>query len=256
MFNSNGDVLKKGKDPSDVLATEEFTSFLDDTEDSKAWFCVGHTRYSTRGKVCDENSHPFVYGDVIGAHNGCIEAPSEYSVDSEFAIDMLNKHESNYQTALQDEWGYWTLSWYDKRKDELFISMYHNTCGVVKYRGAWYFSSDPNHLATVLGVRDTIVLTDGQTMSFGPNGSMKWRAKFESNVEYSYRKNARTSGGKSSRSTGCSTIQTTYKGSTGNITTSTGSATGIKVNDTDSAIKDFDAEFQTIWQEYSANFVS
>ncbi len=57
-FNSEFEIFKKGDDPSDVLVTDECTEFLDKSR-VNSWFMVGHTRYSTRGKVCDKNSHPF-----------------------------------------------------------------------------------------------------------------------------------------------------------------------------------------------------
>jgi len=33
---------------------------------------IGHTRHATVGTVCIENTHPFMYGDVVGAHNGTL----------------------------------------------------------------------------------------------------------------------------------------------------------------------------------------
>jgi len=254
-FNSNGEMLKRGKDPIDVLTEEDCTKFLDETEQRRDWFVVGHTRYSTRGRVCDENSHPFEYNQVIGAHNGCIDAPASYSVDSEYAIDLLSQNNSDYQKALENESGYWTLAWFDKERQELFLSMYHNTCGLVKYRDIWYFSSDPDHLATVVGSRDMIKLTDGQSVSFKPDGKMRWRPKFKSNQTGRYRKNWKTSGkssttqsysGYTGYGTGASSGSTTkVSGSSSNVSSST------KVADPESKIRDFDEEFSELWKQYS-----
>jgi len=251
-FDSNEAIFKRANDPIDVLADSECTKWLDQSE-RDAWFIVGHTRFSTRGKNIDQNAHPFQYGNVIGSHNGCIDAPQHYTVDSEHAIDVLDKNESDYQTALSDIWGYWTLSWYDNRKDELFLAMHDNTCGIVQHRGAWYFSSDPDHLATALGVRDTIVLNSGDVVSFDSNGRMKYRKKFESDMSYSYKKDRRTSGGSTSYG-GYSTSYTSTSASTKNWPDGKATEDYAGVNDPDNFVKDYDAEYRKIWEEYAKEY--
>lgn len=252
-FNSTGEIYKRAQDPIDVLASSECTEYLDRTE-RESWFIVGHTRYSTRGANIDKNSHPFEYGNIIGSHNGIIDAPNEYTVDSEYLIDLLDIHDSNYQTALENDWGYWTTSWYDKKKDELFLSMHDNSCGIVSHRGAWYFSSDPDHLAAAFGVRDTIVMKSGDTVSFDNKGRMKWRKKFETNMTYSYKKNARTSGG--------STSVTGYNyGSSSTTSTSSKATTKVVsgysgINDPANIVPEFDQDFRNLWETYSSEYES
>lgn len=260
-FDSTGSIFKKGNDPIDVLATGECTEWLDRAE-NESWFTVGHTRFSTRGRVCDDNSHPFKYGSVIGAHNGIIDAPNSYTVDSQYAIDLLNQHNSNYQTALEAEYGYWTLAWYDDRVGELFISMHHNTCGLAKHRDRWYFSSDPDHLAAVLGTRETIILKEGGTVSFDRSGRMKWRKNFASNHSGHYKKDRRTSGGttwKYSSGSGSSTSYNRGNGYTGfqtggQQTSSTSTNGAIGITDPDGKVRDYDEEFRAIWAEYAAEY--
>lgn len=41
------------------------------TMSSRPWL-IGHTRKATTGEVTKSNSHPFVIGDVTGAHNGMV----------------------------------------------------------------------------------------------------------------------------------------------------------------------------------------
>jgi len=248
-FDSNQNIHKVGDDPMDVLGTADCTEFLNQAEND-AWFIVGHTRYSTRGIVSDENSHPFHYGDVIGSHNGIVEAPMEYNVDSEYAIDLLSQNESDYQAALHDVWGYWTLAWHDARKNELFISMYDNTCGLAKYRGCWYFSSDPDHLATAMGEVEVIVLENKSTVSFGPDGNLKWRKKYAPSISYSYKKNSRTSGGSSSSSGYTSSGYTSTYESSWTQEDSNASA----FSDPSSQVKDFDDEFRQLWDQYAKEY--
>ena len=253
-FDSNESIFKKATDPMDLLADGDCTEWLDNSS-RDSWFIVGHTRFGTRGKNIDANSHPFQYGDVIGSHNGIIQAPNNYTVDSEFAIDMLDRHESNYQEALADEWGYWTLAWYDRRHKELFVTMHDNTCGIAYHNGAWYFSSDPDHLSVALGTRDTIVLDSGDAVSFDSKGRMKWRKKFEAKIGYSYKKDRRTSGGSGSYNHNYST----YYSSTGATGVSGGNTGGKKttfagVSDPNQTVRDYDNEFRDLWETYSTEF--
>lgn len=266
-FNSEFEVYKSGEDPIDVLASSGCSDFLQQSKRSR--FIVGHTRYSTRGIVCDENSHPFVYGDVVGAHNGIIDAPHEYSVDSEYAIDLMNKFDNDYQAALENEWGYWTLAWYNRRDDHLYISMYDNSCGIVEFEGAWYFSSDPDHLASSLGAREMIVLGDGDTVRFDKNGKIEWLPKFKSGIIYSYKHDYRTSGGSSKKSN--RSYGTGYSGTAGNYGSAGSSTSGgwpedrglwdqdsddkwANINDPEGFIRDYDEEFRQIWEEYTHQY--
>ncbi len=258
-FDSNERILKRASDPKDVLATDEATAYLD-TASSDSWFVVGHTRYSTRGKNIDKNSHPFNYGAVTGSHNGIIDSPSTYTVDSEFIFDQLDKHNGDYQKSLQDEWGYWTTSWYDNRTGKLYLQMHDNSCGLVKYNGCWFFSSDPDHLASALGSRQTIVLSDGDTFSFDADGNMVTLPKFTSVIGGSYKKDRRTSGGSSSTSTSYSYGSSTYGWSnarTGKSSHKNQNKAKGKRKDRFGQLgngrvaKEFDTEFRQLWNEFA-----
>ncbi len=249
-FNSEFEIFKKGDDPSDVLVTDECTEFLDKSR-VNSWFMVGHTRYSTRGKVCDKNSHPFNFGDVIGAHNGIIDAPNEYDVDSEYAIDMLDRYVSDYQKALEDDWGYWTLAWYDRRDDHLYLSMHDNMCAVAKYAGVWYFSSDSDHLRAAFGASEIIELTDGDTVRFDKNGKMQWLTGFTSKLPCSYKQDYRTSGGYSSI--------TSWEGDkdTGwTVDKQSSRDQLVVIDDPEGFVKEYDEEFRGLWEEYSHQYES
>lgn len=261
-FNTDFDVYKSGDDPIDVLATQECSDFLSGSK--QTWGVVGHTRYSTRGAVCDANSHPFTYGDVVGSHNGIIDAPHQYSVDSEYAIDLMDKFDNDIQKALENEWGYWTLSWFNRRDNHLYLSMHDNTCGLVEHDGAWYFSSDPDHLAASLGCKEMIVFDSGDTVRFDNKGRMEWLPKFKSGINYSYKHDYRTSGG--------SFTTTTSKGSAKNSGSAGSSTVGgwpedrglwdqdddsgkwVNVNDPEGFIRDYDEEFREIWEQYAAQY--
>lgn len=255
-FDSTEAIYKRADDPINVLTEDDCTEWLDRAE-QEAWFVVGHTRNGTRGENTDENSHPFKYGSVIGSHNGIVDAPKDYIVDSEYCIDLLDQKKSNYQTALEDMWGYWTLSWYDNRKEELFITMHDNMCGVAKYKGAWYFSSDPDHVASVIGSRETIIMKTGQSMSFDKLGRMKWLKKFKHNVSYSYKKDYRT-GTKFTSTKYNSDTDYSVLGNHNHDYATKGwpegkvKSTGyVGVNDPDNQIREYDSDFANLWLEYA-----
>lgn len=249
-FDSHENMLKSGDDPIDVLATKECREWLDRTEQQQAWFVCGHTRYSTRGSVCDKNSHPFRYGKIIGSHNGIVSAPNEYTVDSEYLIDLLDKHDSDYQKALEDDWGYWTLGWYDTARKEFYVCVHDNTCGIAEHRGAWYFSSDPDHLMSALGCNEVMKLESGSVVKFTSDGNMQWCKKFTSKHTHGYKRDYRTTGGASNYS------GYNYSGSS----TSTGGSSAVSrtvtVNDPEKFIKDYDEEFRTAWQDYVHQYAS
>jgi len=242
-FDSHENMLKSGDDPIDVLATKECRDWLDRAEQQQSWFVCGHTRYSTRGSVCDKNAHPFRYGKIIGSHNGIVSAPNEYTVDSEYLIDLLDKNNSDYQTALQDDWGYWTLGWFDTAQQAFYLCVHDNTCGIADHRGAWYFSSDPDHLMSSLGCNEVMRLESGSVVKFTPDGNMTWCKKFTSKYQHSYKKDTRTSGNPYSN----------YSHYSGTGTGATGSRSGggsVTVRDPEQFIRDYDEEFRNAWQEY------
>lgn len=258
-FDSAFDIFKSADDPIDVLQTEACTEWLEASR-RHSWFTVGHTRYSTRGLVCDKNSHPFEYGDVIGSHNGIIDAPNNFEVDSEYCIHLMNETKSDYQNAFADEMGYWTLSWFDRRDDYLYLSVHDNTCGLVDHNGSWYFSSDPDHLAAVVGCKEMVVFGDGDTVRFDNQGRIKWLPKFKSTHDWSYKKDYRTTGGSYSYSAGTVGNDHTVKNSKdggwpeNQSSANDGTDTYVNVNDPNGYIREYDDDFRAIWEEYATGY--
>lgn len=161
-FDSSGKMIKSGKDSTTALAYSDFNDFIGH---SRRWFLAGHTRAATRGKVSKRNAHPFRYGSVIGAHNGIVSAPAKYAVDSEYLIDLLAEHSSDYQTALGEVSGYWGLTWFDG--DAFYMQGHENVIAIGRdASGTYYYSSDGAHLRAASGIADISEVRDGCTIRF------------------------------------------------------------------------------------------
>lgn len=119
----------------------------------------GHTRACTRGSVSVDNAHPFCYGEkgkeVVLAHNGVVDAPKEYDVDSMYACDLLSKAKpGDYQTALGDLAGWYTLTWVDNRNKTLYFLNWKCVLHFANFKHTVYYSSTAEALQTALGVKE------------------------------------------------------------------------------------------------------
>jgi len=165
-FDSSGKMVKSALDPMEALGEAEFSAFIA-RACSKGWFVAGHTRHATRGTVTRKNAHPFRYGHIIGSHNGMVDAPDSYTVDSQYLFDQL-RH-ADYQEALGPIGGYWGLTWFDG--NDFFMQAHDNDVYVCKADGAYYYSSDDEHLAACVGKRKMLRLTSGATIRFKSGGN-------------------------------------------------------------------------------------
>jgi len=88
---------------------------------------IGHNRHATVGEKNVSNTHPFLFDNLVGAHNGTIPwnardklkkmANGEtYGTDSETLFAALNEVDpGDVGEVVSNIWGAWSLVWWDKR---------------------------------------------------------------------------------------------------------------------------------------------
>lgn len=165
-FDSNGRMIKRACDPADGLADSRVQNWLNDF---KGWAIGGHTRYATQGTVKKRNAHPFRYGDIIGTHNGMVDSPIGYQVDSEYLIDTISK--DGYR-GLEGINGYWGLAWMNKGDGCFYLTMHEGQLSFTVCNDVVYYSSDSRHLASCVG-GDTFRFVEGQVVRFDSQGNVE-----------------------------------------------------------------------------------
>jgi hypothetical protein len=249
-FDSSGKMIKAAVDPDEALAQENITNWLDISENGgekrpASWFIAGHTRQATRGAVNRQNSHPFRYGKVIGCHNGMVDAPKGYTVDSQYLFDTLHKAAGDYNKAWESVSGYWGIAWFDG--EAFYLQSHNGDVHVGLKNGVWYYSSSKAHLAACIGHNSSIKkLSEGQTLRFLLQDGvviMEEVAKFESTAPEYW-----------SRKYGCSNANYDYD-YTGGFTRRHGKAKRVYYEDdaTTTGVKDMDSEWRSAWEAYATD---
>lgn len=122
----DGDVkiAKLASHPIDLFDTK---SFVDALSGFNSDVFIGHNRLATKGKVNGNNAHPYVYGHIIGAHNGTLDKSAwddlnkiigyETDVDSQAIFAAIEK--VGIEETIKVMRGAWALVWYDLHEGTL-----------------------------------------------------------------------------------------------------------------------------------------
>lgn len=124
----------EGKDGREIRLAKEVgpPSYLWDTKSFDKCFYgmqnhvwIGHNRSKTRGEVTRRNAHPFLFDDIVGAHNGTLTDASKnrmegghaFKTDSEAIFNNIQVHgiEDTIARIDRGEQNSYALTWYDAR---------------------------------------------------------------------------------------------------------------------------------------------
>jgi DNA-directed RNA polymerase subunit RPC12/RpoP len=134
-IRKNGDikVAKVASHPLDLFDMKRYSSAI---TAGSSLALIGHNRLATKGKVNNENAHPYTYGHIVGAHNGTLSKASwdrlnailgeETEVDSQAIFACIAKvgiDETIAALRASDEKGdcvdAWALVWADTEEGTL-----------------------------------------------------------------------------------------------------------------------------------------
>jgi hypothetical protein len=246
-FDSTMRIIKAAVTPSDGIRQKNISAWLERSNE-ESWAIGGHTRFATQGSVSRKNSHPFRYGNIVGSHNGCIESPDRYAVDSQYLFDSLNKAKGDYNKAWSEIVGYWAVSYFDG--ENFYLQVHNGELHVCEYRGCYYYSSSAKHLESCVGFNTTIrKIAEGETLKFSPDESMTVVAPFVSTApDYWIKKY------------GCSNANCTIKGGkviyynnkgVGNFV-DRGTVYDDEYSEASSNVKEYDSSWKEAWAAYSS----
>ena len=155
-INYEGDysLLKRSVEPAKFVRGPESQALLR----KSAPLMIGHTRMTSMGNdVTDENAHPFVEGNVIGAHNGVInnymELDATVNVDSQAVFRLIDSQPDDLEYVFKRVWGSCALTWWDARDAEALYVIAHSnplSMAIVPKIKTLFWSSVSDHLETVM----------------------------------------------------------------------------------------------------------
>lgn len=139
----------------DTLSANEFCANYNKkmTADS---LLIGHTRYATHGKNIKNNAHPFIFNNVIGAHNGVInnykDIAQQYNkkiiVDSECIFLAIANNLHNEEEILPEIIGAMAIA-YTKNDGILYLYRRTNPIYIGYTKEGLYYSSIEDSLKAI-----------------------------------------------------------------------------------------------------------
>lgn len=117
---------------------------------------IGHVRAKTRGEISNENSHPFMFDKIVGAHNGTLK-DAKYQdpkkTDSELMFNDINERGLVPVLEELDKDSAFAITLYDKVKKEVNLvvnEMRPLSVAFLLDRGVIYWASERSMLEWIL----------------------------------------------------------------------------------------------------------
>lgn len=142
--------LKTGGPPHTFFWNPGYEDFYKHLDQSN--IVVGHHRYATKGKVSDENAHPFQHAHITLVHNGTINSGLEVGAD-DVDSNILCKEiaEVGIQSAIAKITGPYAIVWWDAKEKRLFfIKNDLRPLAICRYMGNFYWASEKDMLLWIL----------------------------------------------------------------------------------------------------------
>ena len=114
---SNGEIHKTVGNVYNLIESREWDKAVVESN-----LMIGHNRASSVGKNSTRNTHPFRFGNIVGAHNGTLvkgylKNNTDFDVDSECLYWNIEKH--GIKETAKSMSGSWSLVWYDEKEEVL-----------------------------------------------------------------------------------------------------------------------------------------
>lgn len=122
-FEGDMSVVKRIGHPFNLFNSNEYQAAMSTQNSYKV--LLGHNRHATLGARTEKNAHPFMFSNIVGAHNGTLDHLSVmdlvnyklYDTDSEAIFATINK--LGIEATVKLLAGAWALTFYDKKANTI-----------------------------------------------------------------------------------------------------------------------------------------
>lgn len=181
--NGSVDVMKQAEQPYYMIKTKSW-----DTLKGRAFqtgkILAGHNRAATRGKVTNENAHPFYEKNIVLMHNGTLN-PGWETLSGETKVDVDSHAICHALTTGTPEEiipkieGAFALLWYNLETETFHAVRNEERPLCLITTSDYYYLASESWMATIplmrntIKVQDNVLMEPGDLYSWTINGTMK-----------------------------------------------------------------------------------
>lgn len=186
-LGDNVEVIKELGPAPYLMELKRYDSVVSQTK----MVLIGHNRHATMGGVTRANAHPFVFPNVVGAHNGTIPHSDKkaipnhekFGTDSEAIFAAFN--DAHPEDLIKNLYGAWALVWFDRK--ERTINFLRNDqrdlCfALSKDNKCLFWASEP-YMLRWAAQRNSVELMEDKVWRLSPNRWRSWKIPTSWNTE-------------------------------------------------------------------------